>query len=512
MKKRVLIFIVCYNAANFIESVLDRIPAEVWSNARYEVEILMIDDASTDETFDRANSFVSRTENKSITVLYNPKNQGYGGNQKLGYYYAIEHGFDVVLLLHGDGQYPPELIPAMILPILDGEADVVLGSRMMNKRDALKGGMPLYKWIGNQVLTFLQNRILGAKLAEFHTGYRAYSIRSLKAVPFAYNSDYFDFDTDILIQMLSTSQRIKEIPIPTFYGTEISRVNGFRYGALILRSSFLSRIQKLGLFYHPRFDYETNNSHYQLKLGYPSSHQFALAQVQTGMTVMDIGCGPGAMSQELAARQIELISIDRYITPQVRQCSSQAVEADIEAYPFDHPNRCVDLILALDIIEHLKSPEAFLGKIREQYCKYVPTVVITTGNIGFFPIRGMLLLGQFNYGKQGILDLDHARLFTFGSLRRTLIHAGYEIVAEKGIPAPFPRALGDGWLARLLLKVNGALIYLSKGLFSYQMAFIVKPKPTLSQLVQDAQQAREAKLCVMPGAIELKGSFIETTS
>ena len=111
-----------------------------------------------------------------ITVLYNPVNQGYGGNQKIGYHYAIERGFDFVALLHGDGQYAPEFLPALIEPLLKGEADAVFGSRMMNKRDALKGGMPLYKFVGNRILTSIQNRVLGANLTEFHSGYRVYSV------------------------------------------------------------------------------------------------------------------------------------------------------------------------------------------------------------------------------------------------------------------------------------------------------------------------------------------------
>ena len=147
-----------------------------------------------------------------------PHESGLWGNQKLGYHYAIKHGFDVVVLLHGDGQYAPERLPEMLQPILDNQADVVFGSRMLNKADALRGGMPVYKWVGNQILTFLQNRMLKTKFAEFHTGYRAYSVPALASIPFQFNSNYFDFDTDIIIQMVDTEKRIVEIPIPTYYG------------------------------------------------------------------------------------------------------------------------------------------------------------------------------------------------------------------------------------------------------------------------------------------------------
>ena len=174
---------VCYNAEHTIEPVLDRIPQSVWENEKYQTEVLIIDDQSPDKTFEKAHQYSTLHPNRRITVLYNPQNQGYGGNQKIGYCYAIKNNFDAVVLLHGDGQYAPEYLEQMILPILNNDADVVFGSRMLNRLDALKGKMPLYKWFGNQILTFIQNKILKSNLSEFHSGYRAYSIKTLSDIP-----------------------------------------------------------------------------------------------------------------------------------------------------------------------------------------------------------------------------------------------------------------------------------------------------------------------------------------
>ncbi len=168
-QKRILIFIVAYNAEKTIDSVLDRIPESLRNK---NVEVLVIDDFSKDETFSRGIAHPSPSEDFKITVLRTPENQGYGGNQKLGYRYAIDHGFDIVALVHGDGQYAPEKLTALLDPFLKGGADAVFGSRMMNKGDALKGGMPLYKWVGNQILTKFENVMLGTHLSEFHSGYR----------------------------------------------------------------------------------------------------------------------------------------------------------------------------------------------------------------------------------------------------------------------------------------------------------------------------------------------------
>jgi glycosyltransferase involved in cell wall biosynthesis len=485
-KPRVLVFIVAFNAERFIEAVLRRIPAAFLESSEFEAEILVIDDGSRDETFSRAAGFSALQGKSRLTVLHNPVNQGYGGNQKLGYHYAITRGYEAVVLLHGDGQYAPELLPQMVRPILDGRADVVLGSRMLDRGEALKGGMPLYKWLGNQVLTALQNGILKTRLSEFHTGYRAYRVEALSAVPFDRNSNYFDFDTDILIQLLDTRARITEIPIPTYYGDEISRVNGVYYGLLILWTSVLSRLVRMGIFHQAKFDYQRSNSHYTLKLGYPSSHRFALDRVPRAARVLDIGSGPGFMAQELSRKGAAVISIDSQVDPRAREFSQAVIEADIDSYDFAAAVREVDLILALDVIEHLRFPEAFLANLRQAYCFCAPRLIITTGNVAFLPLRIGLALGQFNYGRRGILDMTHTRLLTFSSLRRMLLECGYRIHEVHGIPAPIPLALGENAFSRAMVTFNQLLIGVSKSLFSYQMAYVVEPLPTLDMLLRAA--------------------------
>lgn len=251
---KLLIFIVAYNAEKHIEDVLGRIPASVWDKTLCDNDVLIIDDSSKDATHAVADAYAERTGHVIINRR-NEVNQGYGGNQKLGYQYAIDNGYDCVVLLHGDGQYDPALIPLLAKPVLDGAADVVIGSRMVDKKSALKGGMPLYKFIGNIVLTTMQNWILGVKLSEFHSGYRVYSVKALKAVPFQHNADYFDFDTDILIQMIDTKQRFLEIGVPTFYGDEICHVNGLKYAAKIMLATVFSRLQRAGLVHFRKFDY-----------------------------------------------------------------------------------------------------------------------------------------------------------------------------------------------------------------------------------------------------------------
>lgn len=190
------------------------------------------------------------------------------------------------------------------------------------------------------------------------------------------------------------------------------------------------------------------------------------------------------MAEALSEKEVNLTSIDMYIHPKTEQFSNRTIEANVEHYEFDDDVGEVNTILLLDIIEHLRTPEKLLQRLRDRFVKYDPQVIITTANIGFFVVRFGLLLGQFNYGKRGILDADHATLFTFGSLERMLKSMGYEIVEVKGIPAPFPLALGDNFFSHFLVRLNMLLIFFFKGLFAYQIAIVTRPQPTLNHLLE----------------------------
>jgi glycosyltransferase involved in cell wall biosynthesis len=233
------IFVVAYNAESTIESTLTRIPEEFVSDI---YSILISDDQSKDLTSARAANFASSSI-LPIQVISQPINLGYGGNQKFGYSWAIKNDWDLVVLLHADGQYAPEFIPQIVKPLLENKADAVFGSRMLNKRDALRGGMPKYKWIGNQILTFLQNKLTNQNFSEWHSGYRAYTIEALRKLSLGNLSNGFRFDTQIILELLAAKQRITEIPIPTYYGNEISHVNGLEYAREIIWDTLRHRVK-----------------------------------------------------------------------------------------------------------------------------------------------------------------------------------------------------------------------------------------------------------------------------
>ena len=226
VQPRIGILIVAYNAATTLRDVLHRIPPEIKAKT---AEIFVFDDASQDATYDVGNLCKAEFPDTKLNVYKNPVNLMYGGNQRQGYLYAIDHGIDIVVLLHGDGQYAPEVMQNLLTPLENGEADMVMGSRMMVPGAALKGNMPTYKYYGNKILTFMENTLVGTRLTEFHSGYRAYSTKALRTIPLGRMTFNWHFDTQIILEFLKRGYRIKEVPIPTYYGDEICRVNGIPY-------------------------------------------------------------------------------------------------------------------------------------------------------------------------------------------------------------------------------------------------------------------------------------------
>src|SRR5688572_4944399 len=223
---RIGILIVAYNAESTLKSVLARIPAPIMDKID---EVFVFDDASQDRTVEVGHSIAREGYGTELTVFKNPVNLMYGGNQSKGYQYAMERGLDIVVLLHGDGQYAPEVMQDLLTPLENGTADMVMGSRMMVKGAALQGNMPMYKYVGNKILTFVENKLIGTKFTEFHSGYRAYSLNAMRNIPLGRLTYNWHFDTQIIIEFVKKGFRIAEVPIPTYYGDEICHVNGIPY-------------------------------------------------------------------------------------------------------------------------------------------------------------------------------------------------------------------------------------------------------------------------------------------
>ena len=241
--ERVVIVMPAYNAARTLEETFRAIPPG------YYDEIVVVDDYSRDET-------ASLAERLSLKAIRHPHNVGYGGNQKTCYMEALRDGAEIVVMLHPDGQYDPAIIPEMIRPIQEGRADMVLGSRMMIPGGAARGGMPVWKRVVNRILTWVENRAMGRRFSECHTGYRAYSRRFLETVPFLRNSNDFVFDTEVIFQAVAFGLPVVEIPISTRYFAEASSVGfgaGVVYGLGTLATAARFLLHRAGIVRSEKF-------------------------------------------------------------------------------------------------------------------------------------------------------------------------------------------------------------------------------------------------------------------
>jgi len=242
--KKLVIVLPAYNAEKTLEQTYKEIPFDIVD------EVVLVDDASKDKTIEEA----ARIGIKH--VIRHEKNKGYGGNQKTCYNKALSLGADIVIMLHPDYQYTPKLIPSMANIIAQDLYPVVLGSRILGK-GALRGGMPMYKYIFNRFLTLSQNILIGQKLSEYHTGYRAFSKEVLETIPFDRCSDDFVFDNQMISQIFYAGFEIGEITCPTKYFEEASSINFSRsttYGLGVLKTSLNHRLQKMGIIHSPIYE------------------------------------------------------------------------------------------------------------------------------------------------------------------------------------------------------------------------------------------------------------------
>ncbi len=474
---RFAIFVVAYNAVTTLRKVLDRIPKEAWDAVE---EVYVFDDASQDDTELLGQGYKASRGVDKLKICRNPYNLGYGGNQKKGYEYAAQRGFDYVILLHGDGQYAPEMIPQFIATAREKRPAAVFGSRMMGG-SALKGGMPLYKFIGNKILTTAENLLLGTRLSEFHSGYRMYALEALKKLHYSAYTDDFHFDTQVIVELFHQGQEIVEIPIPTYYGDEICYVNGMRYAKDVMLAVLRYKLFCLGLV---RCDWIGEAGRptlrYPAKRSPLSSHRRVARMVPAHARVLDVGA-EGNYVDELKSKGCEVVGVNdrpalldvasQYMAYHVRDLDAQGLPASEDAGRFD----CV---VFADVLEHLRTAPAALSAARNLLTER-GVLIASTGNVANWTVRLGLLFGQFTYKPRGILDESHVHLYTKKTFRRLVEGQGYQVVQSKVTPIPFELLAGRGRITRGFWKTVEYVYYaaarLWPSLFAYQFIFMAVP-------------------------------------
>lgn len=475
---RIGILVVAYNAVGTLIQVMRRIPPVVWANIE---EVAVFDDASNDATYELAIGYKTLSETYKLQVIKNDKNLGYGGNQKAGYDYFMANGFDVVVLLHGDGQYAPEMLHHLYHPIVAGAADAVFGSRMMPDFDGpLKGGMPLYKYFGNRILSTFENRALGMNLTEFHSGYRAYSLHALRKIAMTAMTNDFHFDTEIIIKLHHQGFRILEVPIPTYYGNEICHVNGMKYAYDVARAVRRYKSTVRSARRYPEF--AEFFVHYPLKQSRFSSHGIAHRFVGTNQEILDVGCGEGFVADALRRDGNVVYGIDKIASPERREAFAGYACADLNAGLANAARAlgasAFDKMLMLDVLQQVPDPEALL---RESGTLLKPNgqIVISLPNVANITVRTGLALGKFEYSDRGILDQRHVRFFTRRTARRMLERCGFQIVKECAATMPLEFVLGlepRSIIMRILTALLATATAVAPNLLGYQWVFVARPE------------------------------------
>jgi glycosyltransferase involved in cell wall biosynthesis len=475
---RIGILVVAYNAATTLEAVLDRIPVDFRPRI---ATVLVGDDASGDSTHLVALGYQQLSTDLCIEVVRHPRNLGYGGNQKFGYQWAIDRDLDIVVLLHGDGQYAPELLPEITAPLERGEADAVFGSRMLARGAARAGRMPLYKFVGNRILTRFENAVMGVSLSEWHSGYRAYSVDALRSIPFHDNHDGFEFDTEVIVQLIEAGKRITEIPIPTYYGDEISHVNGMAYARDVCRDVLRYRAHKMG-FGTGELAFATHS--YEAKEAVDTSHEVLLGWLgeRRGQHVLDLGCSDGVLATRLRKMGHRVTGVDVSAPDGVEERVDRFIEADLDRGLPDGIDWPVDVVLAADVLEHLRQPERLLADLRP-HLGPTTSLVVSVPNFAHWYPRTRVALGRFDYDRRGVLDRDHVRFFTLRSLERLVASEGYQVCrrATTGVPFEVIDRGGDGSLGerigRAAVGAERAARAVRPQLFAYQFLLELRPNP-----------------------------------
>lgn len=474
-RRRIGILVVAYNASSTLAKVLDRIPRDFVPRID---EVLICDNASEDSTYLVGLGYKQVFGDLPITVLRQPRNLGYGGNQKTGYRWAIEQDLDIVVLLHADGQYAPELLPEIVAPLERDEAEAVFGSRMMKRGDALRGGMPLYKYVGNRVLTTVENRLVGMDLSEWHSGYRAYKVDALREIPFDALSDDYDFDTGIILQFHEAGKRIAELPIPTYYGDEISYVNGTRYAKDIVLDVLRYRAHKAGL--------GTGESAFatpvdELDHGTKSSQRRIVAWLapRPASRVLDLACRDGSLGARLRQCGHQVVGVDGEERPGVVDRLDKFVRADLgDGIPAE-VGEGFDTVIVSGVLDEIVDPERLLTEIRERVQPH-GTVIVVVSNFAHWYPRVRTAAGRFDYDRQGILDRSHIRFFTRRSFERLARHTRFTVRRRSASGIPFemfapPRSRSGARALRTAELVDRVGAETWPSLFGFELVYELEP-------------------------------------
>jgi 2-polyprenyl-3-methyl-5-hydroxy-6-metoxy-1,4-benzoquinol methylase len=462
---RIALFIFDCPDTESLQRVLDRIPRTV---DEWFAEIVIMQERSASRSRPVPREFLgSGPANLRIHRL--PRDAGYGGARKAAFEYALLQGFDHVVVMRGDGLHPPEALPALIYPIFDDLAQMVFAYRHLRLPQAPGSWKLIPNLIAHALATGFQNRLLGLRLRDYHSGYRVYSMHAIERLPFQLDADDHRFDMQIVIQCRALGVPVNEMPVGPIWSEYSTNFLGARAVLRAFRCAVDYRLHQLHAYRLGQYLVD-EGVRYTLKHSKTGSHMQIVDAIEPGSFVLDLGCSQGLLARPLREKGVRVTGVD--IAPPARPPDEleQYFQRDLEV-PLELPvGREFDYVVVSDVIEHLRNRTQLLRGAR-RYLKEGGRLIISTPNIALWFYRLSLLVGRFEYGPRGVLDETHVRLFTRATFRREVEKAGFFVLNEKVTALPFEivfESTGRSRLVRSMSNFSHLLARLWPSMFAYQ--------------------------------------------
>jgi len=406
----------------------------------------------------------------ALRLHLTPGDFGYGGARKSAVEDALREGFDQLVVMRGDGTHPPEALPALLHAALVEDHGLVLASRLGGGSDAPRARVPLVRRLALRATTWVQNRVLGNRAEDPDSGFRIYSSRALRAIPFQLDALDRLFDVELGIQHRALGVSAHEVPVEGGWREAPTVAAELAFGLRACKKAIGYRLHQLHVIRRGRY-FVDHGIHYTLKESATGSHMQIVDAIPPDQRVLDLGCSQGLLAEPLLAKNVRVTGVDFGPGEQLAEDLADYFQRDLEM-PLELPTgRVFDYVVIADVIEHLRNRSQLLRDAR-RLLKPGGRLIISTPNVALWFYRLSLLVGRFEYGPRGVLDYTHVHLFTRDSFRREVEGSGYSVVAERVTALPFEvvfESTGRSRLMRRLASFYHGLARVWPEMFAYQI-------------------------------------------
>lgn len=460
---RIALFLFGGSDAETLRKTIEALPEEL--DACLE-EVVLVPDGVPEDSTPPLRELAGRRQ-LELRVHRMPRTAGYGGARKSVFEYVLMRGVDLAVTMRGDGLHPPERLVALLHAALARPDSLVLATRLMHSGES---DSPLPHRLAHAGATAIQNRLLGLRLGDYHSGFRVYSARTLRCIPFQLNADDRGFDMQTVIQCRALGAPVHEVWVPPTWKEYPSSPRGLFNVMRFTAAAFDYRLHQLHLTRRGRY-FVDPDVHYTLKQSRTGSHMQIVEAIEPGSQVLDLGCSHGLLAQPLHEKDVRVTGVDVLGPQSPTEAMEEFFERDLEQ-PLELPTgRVFDYVVCSDVIEHLRSRTELLRSVR-RYLKPGGRLLISTPNVALWFYRLSLLVGRFEYGPRGVLDETHVHLYTRATFVRAVEKAGFRILRERVTALPFEVVFESTGRSRLVRGLAGAYHLLARlwpELFAYQI-------------------------------------------